>query len=70
MLGAAVAACSLSLDGYTGGTDGADGGSEASTTDAPAVDTSAPPLREALTAHCTVGELCGVLRDEFGTHDR
>jgi len=29
-----------------------------------------PPLREALAAHCTVGELCGVLRDEFGMHDR
>jgi methylmalonyl-CoA mutase N-terminal domain/subunit len=29
-----------------------------------------PPLREALRLHCTVGELCGVLRDEFGSHDR
>jgi len=28
-----------------------------------------PPLREALRAHCTVGELCNVLRDEFGTYD-
>jgi methylmalonyl-CoA mutase N-terminal domain/subunit len=28
-----------------------------------------PPMREALRAHCTVGEICGVLRDEFGTHD-
>jgi methylmalonyl-CoA mutase N-terminal domain/subunit len=29
-----------------------------------------PPLREALAAHCTVGELCTVLREEWGTHDR
>jgi methylmalonyl-CoA mutase N-terminal domain/subunit len=29
-----------------------------------------PPLREALRAHCTVGELCGVLRAEWGTYDR
>jgi methylmalonyl-CoA mutase N-terminal domain/subunit len=29
-----------------------------------------PPLRDALAAHCTVGELCGVLREEWGTHDR
>jgi methylmalonyl-CoA mutase N-terminal domain/subunit len=29
-----------------------------------------PPLREALRAHCTVGEVCGVLREEWGTHDR
>jgi len=29
-----------------------------------------PPLREALAAHCTVGEICGVLRSEWGTHDR
>jgi hypothetical protein len=29
-----------------------------------------PPLREALRAHCTVGELCTVLREEWGTHDR
>jgi methylmalonyl-CoA mutase N-terminal domain/subunit len=28
-----------------------------------------PPLREALRLRCTVGELCGVLRDEFGTFD-
>jgi methylmalonyl-CoA mutase, N-terminal domain len=28
-----------------------------------------PPLREALAAHCTVGELCGVLREEWGTYD-
>jgi methylmalonyl-CoA mutase N-terminal domain/subunit len=27
------------------------------------------PIREALRAHCTVGEVCGVLRDVFGTHD-
>jgi methylmalonyl-CoA mutase N-terminal domain/subunit len=29
-----------------------------------------PPLREALRVRCTVGELCGVLRDEWGTFDR
>jgi methylmalonyl-CoA mutase N-terminal domain/subunit len=28
-----------------------------------------PPMREALRAHCTVGELCGVLREEFGAYD-
>jgi methylmalonyl-CoA mutase N-terminal domain/subunit len=28
-----------------------------------------PPLREALRAHCTVGELCEALREEFGTYD-
>jgi len=28
-----------------------------------------PPMREALRARCTVGEVCGVLRDVFGTHD-
>jgi methylmalonyl-CoA mutase, N-terminal domain len=27
------------------------------------------PMREALRAYCTVGEICNVLRDEFGTHD-
>jgi methylmalonyl-CoA mutase N-terminal domain/subunit len=29
-----------------------------------------PPMREALRAHCTVGEICGVLRAEWGTYDR
>ena len=29
-----------------------------------------PPLRAALAAHCTVGEICGVLREEWGEHDR
>ena len=29
-----------------------------------------PPLREALAALCTVGELCTVLREEWGTYDR
>jgi methylmalonyl-CoA mutase N-terminal domain/subunit len=29
-----------------------------------------PPIREALAAMCTVGEICGALRDEWGTHDR
>jgi methylmalonyl-CoA mutase N-terminal domain/subunit len=28
-----------------------------------------PPMREALRAHCTVGEICGVLRELWGTHD-
>ncbi len=28
------------------------------------------PMREALRAHCTVGEICGVLREEWGEHDR
>jgi methylmalonyl-CoA mutase N-terminal domain/subunit len=28
-----------------------------------------PPMREALAARCTVGEICNVLREEFGTHD-
>jgi methylmalonyl-CoA mutase N-terminal domain/subunit len=29
-----------------------------------------PPIREALRARCTVGEVCDVLREEWGTHDR
>ena len=28
-----------------------------------------PPLRAALRARCTVGEICNVLRDEFGMYD-
>ena len=28
------------------------------------------PMREALRARCTVGEICGVLRDEWGEYDR
>jgi methylmalonyl-CoA mutase N-terminal domain/subunit len=28
-----------------------------------------PPMRDALRARCTVGELCGVLREEWGTYD-
>jgi methylmalonyl-CoA mutase, N-terminal domain len=28
-----------------------------------------PPLREALRAQCTIGELCNVLREEFGMYD-
>jgi methylmalonyl-CoA mutase, N-terminal domain len=32
-------------------------------------DNLLPPLREALRARCTVGEICGALRDEFGTYD-
>ncbi len=29
-----------------------------------------PPMRDALRARCTVGEICGVLRAEWGEHDR
>ncbi len=29
-----------------------------------------PLLRDALRARCTVGEICGVLRTEWGEHDR
>jgi methylmalonyl-CoA mutase N-terminal domain/subunit len=29
-----------------------------------------PPMREALRASCTVGEICGMLRAEWGTYDR
>jgi len=29
-----------------------------------------PPMRDALRARCTIGEICGVLRDEWGEHDR
>ena len=28
-----------------------------------------PPIREALRAHCTVGEICGTLRNLWGTYD-
>jgi methylmalonyl-CoA mutase N-terminal domain/subunit len=28
-----------------------------------------PPIRDALAAHVTVGEVCGVLREELGTYD-
>jgi methylmalonyl-CoA mutase, N-terminal domain len=28
-----------------------------------------PPVREALAARCTVGEICDALREEFGTYD-
>ena len=27
------------------------------------------PIRSALSAHATVGEICGVLREELGTYD-
>ena len=27
------------------------------------------PMREALRARCTVGEICNALRDEFGLYD-
>jgi methylmalonyl-CoA mutase N-terminal domain/subunit len=33
-------------------------------------DNILPPIREALRAMCTVGEVCSVLREEWGTHDR
>ena len=29
-----------------------------------------PPMRDALAAHCTIGEICSVLRDEWGEFDR
>ena len=28
-----------------------------------------PPMREALRARCTVGEICGALRELWGTYD-
>jgi methylmalonyl-CoA mutase N-terminal domain/subunit len=28
-----------------------------------------PPMREALRAHCTIGEICDALRDEWGMYD-
>jgi methylmalonyl-CoA mutase N-terminal domain/subunit len=28
-----------------------------------------PAMREALRARCTIGEICDVLREEFGTYD-
>jgi methylmalonyl-CoA mutase, N-terminal domain len=28
-----------------------------------------PPMRDALRARCTIGEICGVLREEFGMYD-
>jgi methylmalonyl-CoA mutase, N-terminal domain len=28
-----------------------------------------PPMREALRARCTIGEICNVLRNEFGMYD-
>jgi methylmalonyl-CoA mutase N-terminal domain/subunit len=33
-------------------------------------DNLLPPMREALRARATVGEVCGVLREEFGEYDR
>jgi methylmalonyl-CoA mutase, N-terminal domain len=33
-------------------------------------DNLLPPMRVALAEHCTVGEICGVLRAEWGEHDR
>ena len=29
-----------------------------------------PPMRDALRARSTIGEICGVLREEWGMHDR
>jgi methylmalonyl-CoA mutase N-terminal domain/subunit len=29
-----------------------------------------PPMRDALRVHCTIGEICGVLREEWGEYDR
>jgi len=28
-----------------------------------------PPLRDALRAHCTIGEICNELREEWGMYD-
>jgi methylmalonyl-CoA mutase N-terminal domain/subunit len=28
-----------------------------------------PPLRDALRERCTIGEICNVLREEFGMYD-
>ena len=33
-------------------------------------DNLLPPMREALVARCTVGEICNVLREEWGMYDR
>jgi methylmalonyl-CoA mutase, N-terminal domain len=35
-----------------------------------ATDNLLYPMREALRAHCTVGEICGALREEWGEYDR
>jgi methylmalonyl-CoA mutase N-terminal domain/subunit len=35
-----------------------------------ATENMLPPLREALRARCTVGEVCTVLREEWGVHDK
>jgi methylmalonyl-CoA mutase N-terminal domain/subunit len=32
-------------------------------------DNLLPPMREALAAYCTIGEICNALREEFGTYD-
>ena len=32
-------------------------------------DNLLPPMREALRARCTIGEICEALREEFGTFD-
>src|SRR5215213_9588863 len=34
------------------------------------VDNMLPPFREALRAHCTIGEICNALRDEWGMYDQ
>jgi methylmalonyl-CoA mutase N-terminal domain/subunit len=36
---------------------------------APAEENRLPPKREALRVRCTVGEICNVLREEWGTFD-
>ena len=36
---------------------------------APGTENLLLPLREALRARCTIGEICDVLREEFGTYD-
>ena len=37
---------------------------------APELGTFVADLEAALAAHCTVGEICNTLREEWGTHDR
>jgi methylmalonyl-CoA mutase N-terminal domain/subunit len=49
---------------------GAEAALEAVRTAARGSESMLPPLRAALAARCTVGEVCGVLREEWGTYDR
>jgi methylmalonyl-CoA mutase N-terminal domain/subunit len=49
--------------------DGAGGALEEVRRVARSAENLLPAMREALRARCTVGEICNVLRDEFGTYD-